>query len=135
MRARLLGPGDREVAARLLGADAQSNLFLLDLVLGLDAPPAPGEAAAELWGAWRRRTLLGVAALRPCIVLAAQLQAPVLEVLTGALTGVESGLVKSPVEGVDNVHVGRPDDGLTPTMLSRHRAATRGINRLSHQQR
>jgi predicted GNAT family acetyltransferase len=89
------------VAARLLGADAQSNLFLLDLVLGLDAPPAPGEAAAELWGAWRRRTLLGVAALRPCIVLAAQLQAPVLEVLTGALTGVESGLVKSPVEGAD----------------------------------
>jgi len=101
VRARLLGPGDREVAARLLGADAQSNLFLLDLVLGLDAPPAPGEAAAELWGAWRRRTLLGVAALRPCIVLAAQLQAPVLEVLTGALTGVESGLVKSPVEGAD----------------------------------
>src|SRR5208282_2317727 len=36
--------------------------------------------------------------------------------------------MESAVEGVDNVLVGRPDDGLTPTMLSRERAATRGIN-------
>jgi len=86
---------------RLLAADAQSNLFLLDLVQSLGLPPALGEAGAELWGAWRRRTLLGVAAIRPCIVLASQLPPLVLEALTGVLAGAESGLVKSPVESVD----------------------------------
>ena len=101
VKARLLGPADREDATRLLAADALSNLFLLDLVQSLGSPPTPGEAAAELWGAFRRRTLLGVAALRPCIVLAAQLAPAVLEVLTAVLAGVESGLVKSSVESVD----------------------------------
>jgi predicted GNAT family acetyltransferase len=100
VKARLLGPADRGDAARFLAADAQSNLFLLDLVQGLGSPPTPGEAAAELWGAWRRRTLLGVAALRPCIVLAAQLPPAVLEVLTAVLAGCESGLIKSSLESV-----------------------------------
>jgi uncharacterized protein len=101
VKARLLGAADREDAARFLAADAQSNLFLLDLVLALGSPPTPGEAAAELWGAWRRRTLLGVAALRPCIVLAAQLPPAVLEVLTAVLAGVENGLIKSSIESAN----------------------------------
>jgi len=101
VKARLLGPADREDATRFLAADAQSNLFLLDLVQSLGSSPTPGEAATELWGAFRRRTLLGVAALRPCIVLAAQLPPVVLEVLTAVLAGVESGLVKSSCESVD----------------------------------
>lgn len=101
VRARLLGPADREAATRLLRADAQSNLFLLDLVQSLGAPPAPGEAGAELWGAWRRRSLLGVAALRPCIVLATGLAPAALEVLTSVLAGVESGLIKSSLESAD----------------------------------
>jgi ribosomal protein S18 acetylase RimI-like enzyme len=101
VKARLLGPADREDAARFLAADAQSNLFLLDLVQGLGQPPTPGEVGAELWGAWRRRTLVGVAALRPCIVLASQLPPAVLEVLTAVLAGVESGLIKSSIESVE----------------------------------
>ncbi len=101
MKARLLGPADRETARRLLAADAQSNLFLLDLVHGLGSPPAPGEAGAELWGAFRRRALLGVASLRPCIVISADLPPAALEVLTAVLAGVESGLVKSSLESVD----------------------------------
>jgi predicted GNAT family acetyltransferase len=94
----MLGPADREAARRFLAEDAQSNLFLLDLVQSLGSPPTPGEAGAELWGAWRRRTLLGVAAIRPCLVLAAQLPPAVLEVLTAVLAGVESGLLKSSLE-------------------------------------
>jgi predicted GNAT family acetyltransferase len=103
VKARQLGHADREDATRLLAADAQRNLFLLDLVQGLGAAPTPGEAAAELWGAFRRRSLLGVAALRPCIVLAAEQPPAVLEALTEVLASVESGLVKSPVETVDTL--------------------------------
>ncbi|HBZ72646.1 MAG TPA: hypothetical protein DEP35_24090 [Deltaproteobacteria bacterium] len=101
VKARLLGPADREAARRLLAADAQSDLFLLDLVHSLGFPPAPGEAGAELWGAFRRGTLLGVASLRPCIVISAEPPPAALEALTAVLAGVESGLVKSSLESVD----------------------------------
>ncbi len=101
LKARPLGPGDGEVAVELLREDARNNLFLLDLAAHLGLPPTPGEAGAELWGAFHRRSLVGVASLRPCITLAAGLPGPAFEALLPALEGAESGLVKSLAGGVD----------------------------------
>ena len=101
LKARPLRPGDREAAAELLRQDPRKNLFLLDLAEQLGLPPAPGEASSELWGAWHRRSLVGVASLRPCITLASDLPAAAFETLLPALAVAESGLVKSLATGVN----------------------------------
>jgi RimJ/RimL family protein N-acetyltransferase len=101
--ARPLARRDARAALALLGADARRDLFLLDLVAGQGAPPAPGESPTELVGLWRRRALVGVGAIRPCIVLAAGLDPDAVAAFLPCLDGFLSGLVKTPAETGDAI--------------------------------
>ncbi len=65
--------------ARLERAAHGSNLFLLDLVLRLGEPAPRRGTRSELLGAWRGDELVGVAALRPSLVLDATARARALE--------------------------------------------------------
>lgn len=79
-------------ALALLAGRARDDLFLIDLVRQL---PAPSDAIVEVVGAWRGATLVGVAALRPTLVVQSDLEPDVLEVLLGPLSDVASGLIRS----------------------------------------
>jgi len=89
--ARPLRRRECEAALALLAGRARDDLFLIDLVRQL---PAPSDAIVEIVGAWRGATLVGVAAVRPTLVLQSDLEPAVLEVLLGPLSDVASGLVR-----------------------------------------
>ena len=80
LEARYLGLADREAALRYLERDSQANLFLMDLTARLGAPPEPGEARAEIVGAWRNDEIVGMAGLRPSVVLDASADEEAVEV-------------------------------------------------------
>lgn len=102
VEARRLGPESRGEAVALLSRDPESNLFLLDLVTRLEAPPAPGEAATELVGAWRGGEMVAVLGLRPSIALT-RASPEVLESFLRYLDPLTVGLMKSSVEVVDEL--------------------------------
>ena len=87
---------DREAAIERLRDRARDDLFLLDLVRQVDAGVS-ADVAAEVIGAWRGKNLVGVASLRPTLVLESRLEPPVLEALLGPLSDLGSGLVRSEV--------------------------------------
>ena len=87
---------DREAAIARLRDRARDDLFLLDLVRQTGVG-ATAEVAAEVLGAWRGANLVGVASLRPTLVLESQIERPVLEALLGPLSDLGSGLVRSEV--------------------------------------
>ncbi len=87
---------DREVAIARLRDHARDDLFLIDLVRQIGAGFG-AEAMAEVLGAWRGSNLVGVASLRPTLVLESQIERPVLEALLGPLSDLGSGLVRSEV--------------------------------------
>jgi RimJ/RimL family protein N-acetyltransferase len=97
MRARRVEVRDRESALAHLRPHARDNLFLFDLVAQLGQTPAPGEARAELVGAFDDGRLVGLAALRPSVMLDAQLGPEALEALLPWIERLEAGLIKSPV--------------------------------------
>ena len=66
--ARYLEDCARDDALAYLASDAQSNLFLMDLVARFGGSPAPGEARTEIAVATRAGEIVGVAALHPSIV-------------------------------------------------------------------
>jgi ribosomal protein S18 acetylase RimI-like enzyme len=72
-------------------------------VAGAGAPPPPGESPTELVGLWRRRSLVGVGAVRPCVVLAARLDADTVDAFLPFLDGFLTGLVKTPAEAGDAI--------------------------------
>jgi ribosomal protein S18 acetylase RimI-like enzyme len=92
----------------LLARDPIANLFLLDLATRLGGPPAPGEARAEMVGAWRGSELVAVAALSPTVAVST---APpeVLDTFLPFLEPLGVGLVKSATNAVDVLwrHLGR----------------------------
>jgi len=87
---------DREAAIARLRDRARDDLFLLDLVRQIGAGFST-EVAAEVLGAWRGSNLVGVASLRPTLVLESQIERPVLETMLGPLSDLGSGLVRSEV--------------------------------------
>jgi predicted GNAT family acetyltransferase len=93
---RSLRRRDRDAAIARLRDRARDDLFLLDLVRQIGAG-ATAEVAAEVLGAWRGTNLVGVASLRPTLVLESQIERPVLEALLGPLSDLGSGLVRSEV--------------------------------------
>ncbi len=97
MRASPLGAADRPAALAHLAPRARENLWLLDLVASLGETPPPGEAGAEVVGAFDRHALRGLVALRPCVVAEDGLGDDALESLRSWLAPVRSGLMKSPV--------------------------------------
>lgn len=95
MRARLIGDATREPALRRLSAAAQENLLLLDLVGQIGRVGSPSEVPAQALGAWADDELLGIAALRPSLVLEAGMPEFVLDALLPYFEAIETGLVKS----------------------------------------
>lgn len=87
---------DREAAIERLRDHARDDLFLLDLVRQVGTGVSV-DVAAEVLGAWRGTNLVGVASLRPTLVLESQIERPVLEALLGPLSDLGSGLVRSEV--------------------------------------
>jgi len=100
---RALTRRDQSAALDFLRRDARGNLFLLDLASALGELPPPGESAPELVSLWRRRELVGVGAVRPCIVLSAGAPGDVVDGFLPFLDGFLSGLVKTPAEAGDTI--------------------------------
>jgi ribosomal protein S18 acetylase RimI-like enzyme len=100
-KARLLDPGDRGPVLAYLARDARENLYLLDLTARLADPPAPGEMRTEIVGAWRDGGIVGVAALRPSVVLDARVEPEAVDALLPYLEAMGVGLVKSGAASVD----------------------------------
>jgi ribosomal protein S18 acetylase RimI-like enzyme len=101
MRARLLTGPSRERAEQRLAAEAQRNLLLLDLLDQIGRDPSPSEMPAQVLGAFDGEVLCGVAALRPSLVLEADLEERVLDALLPYFEAIDAGLVKSPRPVVD----------------------------------
>lgn len=100
---RALTRRDQPAALEFLRRGARDNLFLFDLASGLGEPPPPGESATELVTFWRRRELVGVGAVRPCIVLSVGASEDVVSAFLPFLDGFLSGLVKTPEAGGDTI--------------------------------
>jgi ribosomal protein S18 acetylase RimI-like enzyme len=101
VESRLVGLADREAALRFLSRDAVANLFLLDLTARLGKPPAPGETRTKIAAAWRDDQIVGIAGLRPTVVLDADAGREIAEAFIPYLDQIEVGLVKSLVPTVD----------------------------------
>lgn len=78
-----------------LEAAPRLNLALIDLVLRLGRSGSWREPRPELMAAWEDSRLVGLAALRPSVMLDALAEPAALEALFPHLSGVGSGLVKS----------------------------------------
>ncbi len=109
VEARLLEPGEREVVLAYLARDARANLLLLDLTERMGFPPSPGEMKTEIVAAWRGGEIVGVAGLRPSVVLDARVGPEAVEAFLPYLAALGVGLVKSAVSVVDLLwaHLGR----------------------------
>ena len=93
--ARRLRDDDRSCALDYLLADPEQNLVLIDYVAKLGRPAEPGELPSHIYGAFEGPRLVGIALLRPCVVISSGMQDHVLEVLLPFLMRVPSGLMKS----------------------------------------
>ena len=101
LECRWLSPADRDAAIDRLRQDPAANLFLLDLAARLGAPPAPGETRTEIVGAWRDGELVGLAGLRPSVVLDAAIPPEAVQAMLPYLESLGVGLVKSASPVVD----------------------------------
>jgi len=101
VESRLVGLADREAALHFLSRDAVANLFLLDLTARLGKPPAPGETRTKIAAAWRDDQIVGIAGLRPTVILDANAGKETVEAFIPYLEQIEVGLVKSLVPTVD----------------------------------
>jgi RimJ/RimL family protein N-acetyltransferase len=97
VKASALDAADRPAALAHLQGRARENLWLLDLVSSLGESPPPGEANAEVLGAFDRHQLRGLLALRPCVVAESGLSDDALEAFRPWLASLHAGLMKSPL--------------------------------------
>jgi len=95
LRAKLLSAKDREAALVHLARNPLHNLQLLELASTLGSSLPPTEIQPRLVGAWRQRHLVGVASLRPSLVLDAGVDEEMLDVWMPFLEALPSGLMKS----------------------------------------
>jgi len=86
----------RDAALDCLAVRARANLLLLDGVQGLGRRAPAGFGRPELLGAFAGERLVGVASLRPSILLDAGLDEAALGVLLPILERAAGGLIKSP---------------------------------------
>ena len=94
LRVRALRARDREAALARLRSSARDDLFLMDVVRQIGAP-AVVDVEAEVLGAWRGERLVGLASLRPTVVIESSPEPAALEALLGPLANLSSGLVRS----------------------------------------
>lgn len=100
MKAWPLAADERTEALRLLGRDPVLNLPLIDLVLRA-GEPAAGEAEPLLLGLWRRRELVALGALRPCVMLSADAGEEAVAAFAPLLDSLTGGLAKTPTPAGD----------------------------------
>ncbi len=93
--------GERELALEYLAKESRANLFLFDLVARLGRRAGAGEIRPEIVAAWRRDEIIGVAGLRPSVVLDAAIEADAIDAFLPYLASLGVGLVKSEVHVVD----------------------------------
>jgi ribosomal protein S18 acetylase RimI-like enzyme len=101
VEARLLRSEERPIVLARLAANARANLFLLDLVERMSAPPAPGELRTEIAAAWQGSDVVGVVGLRPSIAFDADVTPEAIEAFLPLLESLGVGLVKSTAEPVE----------------------------------
>ncbi len=99
LEVRALRPQERDSALARLHSRTRDDLFLIDVVRQL-APAVRGHGEAEVLGAWRGETLVGLASARPTIVLETALPADVLTALVAPLATLSMGLIRSSAPGV-----------------------------------
>jgi len=95
LTAQLLRRRDRDAALAHLKRDARHNLLLLEMVAALGAAPSPSEMPPQVVAAWRAGEIVGLASLRPSIVLDHAMTPEVLEACMPFLASLASGLIKS----------------------------------------
>ena len=103
LTARRVRRADREAVVAHLARDPLHNLFLLDLALRHGGEPSAGELRTELAAARRGGRIVGVAALRPTVVLDAEVDAETIAALLPSLEALGVGLVKSAAKVVDEL--------------------------------
>lgn len=101
LRPRLLTAERRERAVEYLAQRAQRNLMLLDIVDSIGRASSASEVPAQAVAAFDADGPRGVVALRPSLVLEAQIEAEALDAVLPFIETIESGLVKSERGGVD----------------------------------
>ncbi|MFP6654633.1 MAG: GNAT family N-acetyltransferase, partial [Myxococcota bacterium] len=94
---------DRAQALELLLIDPSGNLNLIDFVSKLGCDSRSGDQPLVLVGAFDETRMLGVALLRPCVLISWGMPSPVLEALLPDLLRVSTGLLKSDRRLVDPV--------------------------------
>lgn len=96
VRVAPLGRRDRDAACAQLLREPRQNLFLLDLLEQVAGARVLGQPRPELLLAWRGGRVVGVAALRPTIVVDACVEPEVFEALLPHLAALPAGLVRCP---------------------------------------
>jgi ribosomal protein S18 acetylase RimI-like enzyme len=95
LKARLFSDRDRGDAIALLERNPRQNLQLLDLASRLGRVTAATEMPPQLVGAWRARQLVGIASIRPSVVLDSGVDEDMLDAWMPYFEAVPSGLIKS----------------------------------------
>ncbi len=116
LKSAALGVADRPAALAHLAGRARQNLWLLDLVANLGQLPPPGEASAEVVGAFEKRQLCGLLALRPCVVAEADLPGAAVDVFRPWLASLQGGLMKSPLHDADALWAELAANGCRPVV-------------------
>jgi GNAT superfamily N-acetyltransferase len=95
LRAQLLSARDRGAALQYLDRHRRENLLLAELVAGIGRPAPPSELPPQVIAVWRGGEIMGIASLRPSMVLDHELGDDRLDACLPLLVGAESGLIKS----------------------------------------
>lgn len=103
LKARLLSARDRDTAIALLARDPLRDLQLLDLASRIGRPGAPTEVPPQLLGAFEAGRLVGVASVRPSLVLDSRVDEAMLDAWMPFLEAVPSGLMKSGWDSVTSL--------------------------------
>jgi ribosomal protein S18 acetylase RimI-like enzyme len=92
--ARRVGSQEQIQALEFLSAATDENLILIDFVSRLGGRLGPGEVPPQIYGAFEAGQLVGVAALRPSIVLCSGMREDILDLLMPYILRIPSGLIK-----------------------------------------
>jgi predicted GNAT family acetyltransferase len=95
LKARLLTQRDRDAALGYLKREAHHNLLLIEMAASVGHAPTPSEQPPRVVAAWRGGEVVGVASLRPSVVVDYAMSSEVLDVCLPYVASVETGLIKS----------------------------------------
>ncbi|MDE0885311.1 MAG: GNAT family N-acetyltransferase [Myxococcota bacterium] len=101
VRVGRMAPGEVVEVVRRLRREPRHNLLLLDLIGGGVPWPGGGFDSPEAVVARSELGVLGIASLRPCMVLEAEISEAGLEAVIPFLSSMDSGLIKSQSSMVD----------------------------------